>query len=66
MQYLLMSMPPDEAPGGPLMDAESREVLINVLTGAGFKNVSRRKLENLLVSSITRLWCHLEQSLVFR
>ena len=52
-----MSMPPDEAPGGPLMDAESREVLINVLTGAGFKNVSRRKLENLLVSSTTRLWC---------
>ena len=52
-----MSMPPDEAPGGPLMDAESPEVLINVLTGAGFKNVSRRKLENLLVSSTTRLWC---------
>ena len=31
MQYLLMSMPPDEVPGGPLMDAKSPKVLINAL-----------------------------------
>ena len=57
MQYLLMSMPPDEVPGGPLMDAKSPKVLINALTRAGFKNDSGRRQENQLVSSTARLWC---------
>jgi len=48
MSAIFEEISPDEAPGGPLMDAESPEVLINVLTNAGFKNVSGRKQEKPL------------------
>jgi len=48
MSAIFEEISPDQAPGGPLMDAESPEVLINVLTSAGFKNVSGRKQEKPL------------------
>lgn len=51
MTAIFEEISPEEAPGGPLMDAEHAEALINVLTNAGFKNVSASKHEKPLALS---------------
>ena len=51
MSAIFEEISPDEAPGGPLLDAESPEALINVLPSAGFNNVSGRKQEKPLTLS---------------
>lgn len=48
MTAIFEEISPEDAPGGPLMDAEHPEALVNVLTSAGFKNVSARKQEKPL------------------
>jgi len=48
MTAIFEEISPEEAPGGPLMDAEHPESLMDVLINAGFKNVSASKQEKPL------------------
>ena len=49
MTAIFEEISPEDSPGGPLMDAEDPDALINVLTRAGFKNVSGEKQEKPLL-----------------